>query len=99
MSVLHAVLLFGGVPLLVIVVVTLLVMAPSMKKGPRYRPGQPWDADQIWFGGPVEGSPDAIIEARTEHAGSLAVGPGRDEAPPAGVGHIGAQTGGASVRW
>lgn len=57
MSTLEAMLLFVGVPALIIVVITLLVMAPSLAKGPRYRPSQQWDADAEWFGAPVEGGP------------------------------------------
>ncbi len=57
MSTLHALLFFAGIPLLIIAVLTLLVMAPSLARGPRYRPGQEWDADPAWFGRPeVEGS-------------------------------------------
>jgi hypothetical protein len=50
MSTLHALLLFGGVPLLVIIVISVLVMAPSMARGPRYRPDQDWDAGPEQFG-------------------------------------------------
>jgi hypothetical protein len=50
MSSLHALLLFGGVPLLAIIVISLLVMAPSLAKGPRYRPDQEWDAGPEQFG-------------------------------------------------
>jgi hypothetical protein len=60
MSTLHAIVLFVGGPLLIIAVITLLVMAPSLAKGPRYRPSQQWDADTEWFGAPeVEGGESA----------------------------------------
>lgn len=49
-STLHVLLLFGGIPLLVIIVVSVLVMAPSMARGPRYRPDQDWDAEAEQFG-------------------------------------------------
>jgi hypothetical protein len=49
-STLHVLLLFAGIPLLVIIVVSVLVMAPSMARGPRYRPDQEWDADSEQFG-------------------------------------------------
>ena len=52
MSTLNALLIFVGGPLLIIAVITLLVMAPSLAKGPRYRPSQQWDAEPEWFGGP-----------------------------------------------
>lgn len=51
MSTLYALLFFAGIPLLIVAVLTLLVMAPSLAKGPRYRPGQEWDAEPEWFGG------------------------------------------------
>ena len=56
MSTLYALLFFAGIPLLIIAVLTLLVMAPSLARGPRYRPGQEWDAEAEWFGGRVQGS-------------------------------------------
>lgn len=59
MSTLHALLFFGGTPLLIIAVITLLVMAPSLARGPRYRPGQSWDAEPEWFGAPVVADSDA----------------------------------------
>ena len=52
MSTLHALLIFVGIPLLVFAVVFLLVYAPSLARGPRYRPGQEWDAEPEWLGGP-----------------------------------------------
>ncbi len=57
MSTLHALLFFGGITLAIIVGITLLVMAPSLAKGPRYRPSQQWNAESEWFGAPAaEGS-------------------------------------------
>ena len=50
MSTLHALLFFVGLPLLIFSLITLLVMAPSLAKGPRYRPSQQWDAEAEWFG-------------------------------------------------
>src|SRR6185295_12298860 len=50
MSTLHAILFFVGLPLLIFSLITLLVMAPSLAKGPRYRPSQQWDAEAEWFG-------------------------------------------------
>jgi len=59
MSSLHALLFFAGIPLLIIAVLTLLVIAPSLARGPRYRPGQEWDAEPAWFGGPEVGGSDS----------------------------------------
>lgn len=65
MSTLHALLFFGGIPLLVIAMITLLVMAPSLAKGPRYRPGQDWEAEPYWFHGPGVEAPDQQVRAIT----------------------------------
>lgn len=62
MSTLHALLVFAGIPLLAVVGISLLVMVPSLAKGPRYRLGQDWNAEPEHFGvlplgndGPDEG--------------------------------------------
>ena len=47
--------LLVGVPLLLIAIITLAVMAPSLARGPRYRPGLSWWAEPEWFGGPEGG--------------------------------------------
>lgn len=65
MSTLHALLFFGGIPFLVIATITLLVMAPSLAKGPRYRPGQDWEAAPYWFHGPGVEAPDPPNRAIT----------------------------------
>lgn len=65
MSTLHALLFFGGIPLLVIAIITLLVMVPSLAKGPRYRPGQEWEAAPSWFHGPGVEAPDPQNRAIT----------------------------------
>jgi hypothetical protein len=98
MSTLQALLVFAGIPLLAIVVISLLVMAPSLAKGPRYRPGQQWDAPPEQFGALPVGSP---ATGRQLEAGHRSVGaeettattsdrrtPSDDDA-----------TGGASVTW
>src|SRR5262245_31864828 len=54
-STLQTIGIFVGIPVLVIVTIYLLCYAPSWVKGPRYRPGQPWDARNEWFGVPIEG--------------------------------------------
>jgi hypothetical protein len=53
-SALHAVLLLGGIPVLVFVVLALLVFLPSMLRGER-RPGATQGEAQ-WFGGPSKGT-------------------------------------------
>ena len=48
---LGAILLLAGVPLLLFVVITFLVYAPSIIRGERIAPGQPVTENQ-WLGGP-----------------------------------------------
>jgi hypothetical protein len=85
MSTLEAILLFVGTPALIIAVVTLLVMAPSLAKGPRYRPGQEWDAQPEWIGG------DGELEASdTSSDPQLTAGTPAEDSQ---------DQGGASARW
>jgi hypothetical protein len=85
MSTLHALLLFGGVPLAISVGIALLVLAPSLARGPRYRPAETWDADAEIFGERPHVRPgESAAEARQVTAGA----PG-DES----------DSGGASARW
>ena len=51
----HAVVVLVGIPLLLFVVITLLVVVPGMVKGERFTPGGQATADQ-WFGGPRSGT-------------------------------------------
>jgi hypothetical protein len=95
MSLLNALLLFFGGPLLIIAVVTLMVMAPSLAKGPRYRPGA--DAEDVaaseWFG-VVPGSDDSSQVEGSHRA------PQRQLATAATEERLtDDDTGGASARW
>lgn len=85
MSTLHALLLFGGVPLAISVGIALLVLAPSLARGPRYRPSETWDAEAEIFGERPQVEPsEAALAARQVTAG----------APDSG-----SESGGASGRW
>jgi hypothetical protein len=83
MSTLHALLLFVGVPALIVGVITLMVIAPSLARGPRYRPGQEWDAQPEWIGGSSE-----IASTSTNQ--QLTTGHPSD---------VSSEQGGASARW
>ena len=66
-NVLHAVLLLGGVPLLLFVVIAALVMVPSMVRGERLSPGAA-PVENQWLGGPRSGTselkgPDSDTDA------------------------------------
>jgi hypothetical protein len=54
-SVLYALLVLGGIPLLLFVLITLAVYVPALIRGERVAPGEPSVEDQ-WFGGPRKGT-------------------------------------------
>lgn len=98
MSTLHGLLFFGGIPLLVFVTISLLVMAPSLARGPRYRPGQGWDAAPVQFGA----LPSAEVGAPGHQLEAGSAPGGRERAADATGDRIGPGddiTGGASVSW
>jgi hypothetical protein len=51
----HALLVLGGIPLLIFLVITALVVIPGIVKGERFTPGGQATQDQ-WFGGPRRGT-------------------------------------------
>ncbi len=51
-SVIETLLWFVVLPGALFVVIALLSTAPSMARGPRYRPGLGWWAAPVWFNGP-----------------------------------------------
>lgn len=52
MSTLEGLLIFAGIPLLIVVAITVMVMAPSLAKGNQPRSGRNWQAASEWFGAP-----------------------------------------------
>jgi hypothetical protein len=52
LNVIQTLLIFVGIPLALFVGIALLASAPSMVRGPRYRPGLGWWAAPVWFNGP-----------------------------------------------
>lgn len=50
MSVIQTVLVYGVVPLAVFVALAIATLLPGRgKEHPKYRPGQPWTADPVWW--------------------------------------------------
>jgi hypothetical protein len=88
----HTVLVFVGIPALVVAVVALLVFAPSIATGPRYRPGLSWWAPPVWIGGPSSRS------APTD-APELTAGDEADDTPATAGTGVARTTGGASASW
>jgi uncharacterized membrane protein YgcG len=81
---LHALLVLGGIPLLLFVVITALVYVPSLMRGERGGAGGAHAIESHWFGGPRKGS-------RELESGSGSA----DASDSSGSG----ETGGASGRW
>lgn len=75
--------LFVCIPAAGFVIIAFLVYLPSIVRGPRYRPGRPWGAGSVWFGGPDDAT--AALSAVEE---SWASG-----------GELQVSGGGASARW
>lgn len=90
MSALTALLVFGGIPLLIIGVITLLVLAPSITRGDRQQRGVASWTEPQWFGGPGEALTASDRSGR-EIEGGVPVRTGGAKAPE--------QSGGASARW
>ncbi len=78
-------LIYLGIPLAAFVIIALLTYAPSLARGPRYRPGLTWFATPTWFNGPADESAQAALEP-------AAGAPTEADLPT----HPG---GGASARW
>ncbi len=50
MTVAETVLVFAGVPLAIVLALALLTIGPGVRnRRPRYKPGQPWNHDPIWY--------------------------------------------------
>lgn len=79
-STLHVLSIFVGIPLLVILTVSLLVYAPSWMHGPRYRPGQPWASKSEWFGTSVAADPSGGVVLTADAEGAEAAEPGPEAA-------------------
>lgn len=92
MPLLKALLIFGGIPLIVIFGITLLVMAPSLVRGDRQQRGVASWTEPQWFGGPGgQGSQGGMVTSGEQQArGELGSGQTEPESE---------QAGGASARW
>jgi hypothetical protein len=71
LSVVSTLLIFVGIPAALFITIAVLVSAPSIARGPRYRPGLGWWAAPVWFNGP-----DDAERAVREAAGSTNTGGG-----------------------
>jgi hypothetical protein len=78
MSVIETVLVFVGIPLLVIALVVFAVYGRSMLHQPnRYRPGKPWSYPPAWYVPHPDAIDDVVperIAVEASQAGATAVG-------------------------
>jgi hypothetical protein len=88
MSVLQALLIFAGIPLGIILLVSLLVTAPSLVRGDRQQRGVSSWTEPQWFGGPRGAVPAGRHASRGELGSGEVHEHGRSQ-----------QLGGASARW
>ena len=66
MSAVATILVYIGIPAAIFCVIALLVLAPSIARGNRYRPHQlSWWAAPVWFGGPHDEHGDSAARALT----------------------------------
>ena len=66
---LAALLIYVGAPALLFLVIAVLVLAPSVARGPRYRPGLGWWAAPVWFNGPDAADAAVRHATRTTEGG------------------------------
>ena len=52
------------IPLAVYAVLSLFTLWPRIARGPRYRPGQEWNYEPMWW----IGNPDGVGRLTTQHA-------------------------------
>lgn len=101
MSTLDVLLVFVGIPLLVILAVSLLVSLPGWLKGPRYRPGQSWEATSEWFGDRATGfgTTSAPSGGLAPAAGTTPAGAGATALDASSQNRPSPNSGGASAGW
>jgi len=86
MTVVETVLVFVGIPLAAFLLLALAVLGPGAARTPRYRPGNGWDYDPVWY------------LPHPEHAGPVSAASGR-LALEGSVAEPVRPTGGASGEW
>lgn len=92
-SVAETLLVLVGVPLAVIAVVALLIFVPGGRKHPRWKSGQPWDHEPIWY------EPHAGALPAEGHGSGHGSNHGSGHALEAGATSTGGPLGGARGTW
>ena len=70
------ILLLIGIPAAVALLISLIVLGPKWSRAGRWRPGQPWSNDPMWFGDGAPEDVDRVLAAANSDAdlASLTVG-------------------------
>jgi hypothetical protein len=90
LSALETLLIFGVIPVGLFLLIALLVSAPSIARGPRYRADRGWQGPPLVFGAPR----DLQLPSGSPTGGqAIEAAPGESTTEPASEG------GGASARW
>ena len=104
MTVAETLLIYAGIPLLVVLVLAALVFLPGGRKRPRWKSGQPWEHDAVWYEPHPEatgghGADDAHADGRAaltsggSAARALPAGSSAGEARPVAGGPLGGARG------
>jgi hypothetical protein len=78
-TVVETILVYAGAPLAVVAVLALLTLVPGRPKKTRYKPGQPWEHEPVWYephpvGGGGHGPTEAHGPAGVPGDGTTALG-------------------------
>ncbi|HVV18478.1 MAG TPA: hypothetical protein VHF06_03535 [Pseudonocardiaceae bacterium] len=68
MSVVQTILIYVLIPAAIYGVIALLTLWPKFVRGPRYRPGQPWTFEPVWWTATGAVAPEQTGAATTETA-------------------------------
>ena len=79
MNVAETILVFVGIPLAFVLLLALLIFLPGGRKRPRYKSGQPWEHEPVWYEPHPEHGPAAAHgnpghEGQTKAIGSSVYG-------------------------
>jgi hypothetical protein len=103
-TVVETLLVYAGIPIAVIAVLALLTLVPGRQKRARYRPGQAWEHEPVWYEPQPEhpeeaehgsGHEDGHAALGAGGATAITAGPSATPAAPA----VGGPRGGARGTW
>ena len=102
MSVVETILIFAVIPLAIILFFAVLTLLPGRAKKVRYKPGQPWEHEPVWYEphplhGPAAGNHDSDPKAIGSSVYQEPGGTGHGRELPAGASAHGASAHGASA--